>query len=257
MWWLWFWLPRMPFYLAATAKSPSFLPSSQWMQTKMKALGAGGYFVVCPSPKAPSKPRDQAEAADVPLPAEQSSPMMYSLNPAAPTMLLMRDGVQPLRWRSRDGFQCRGCVCKVHTSNIFLTFCGQTFVYMEIYIFLVDRAVRPVFIFLPSKASGRPKKAGQDGCSFVTTGLPSPPLSSPTQGDIIVCLLWAAAGVSVHHEGRKCYIWAKISLQWKNHKAFNDENRKQCKAFWWVCLVLKQNFHQILREQSSTSFPNF
>lgn len=120
------------------------------MQTKMKALGAGGYFIVCPSPKAPSKPRDQAEAADVPLSAEQSSPMMYSLNPAAPTMLLMRDGVQPLRRRSRDGFQHRGCVCKVHTSNIFLTFCGQTFVYMEIYIFLVDRAVRPVFIFLPS-----------------------------------------------------------------------------------------------------------
>lgn len=80
-----FWLPGMPFPLAAMPKSPSFLSGSQRMRRKMKGLSSGRYFVVCPSSKAPSKCRDQAEAAGVPLSAEQSSPMMYSLNSAAPT----------------------------------------------------------------------------------------------------------------------------------------------------------------------------
>lgn len=64
----------MPFPLAAMPESPSFLSGSQQMQSKMKGLGAGGYFVVCPSSKAPSKPRDQAEAAEVPFQQNKALP---------------------------------------------------------------------------------------------------------------------------------------------------------------------------------------
>lgn len=80
-----FWLPGMPFPLAAMPKSPSFLSGSQWMWSKTKGLSSGRYSVVYPSSKAPSKHRDQSEAAGIPLSAEQSSPVMYSLNSAALT----------------------------------------------------------------------------------------------------------------------------------------------------------------------------
>lgn len=177
------------------------------MQSKMKGLGAGGYFVVCPSPKAPSKPRDQAEAAEVPFQQNKALPWCTAriqLPPQGPATQAEIQG-----WIS-----AQGCAWKAHFSNIFLTFCVQTFIFMEMYIFLIDRAERPAFVSLPSKASGGPKKASRmDVCNHWTSPVLilchsislisklSPLLSSPTQGDVIVSLLWAGAVVSVHHQG--------------------------------------------------------